>query len=458
MRARSLILAIALSLCGLAATPASQAVTGPVPAKLVNLGPGVGGFMSSNITYFATLAFESPAVSARVVKLGAQKRLYVSTVKGLSVYDVTDPTLPLLLGAVDFYNWENEDIAVSADGRWVLSSEFQGFLYTHIFEAITLPGGLVSLVLRGTMPLNAAHTIECIDPACDWAYGSEGQIYDFRDKANPKSAGSWPGNGHHVTVEPGTGLVWTDTTPIRVLDVSDDPKAPIVIAESDRTSMNQKKTAYQHNNLRPFPTDYNPRLTPEDIADPNLRPGEILLGEGETNFGPSCGSGSGPFATYDLSNFDQPGAKPFKVVDVFRPINGDYDGGDGDPAVNAMGCSGHWFDISPASTHEKIITSNGWYDHGTRVFEIDGKTAKIKQLGYFQPVVGEASASYWIDDETIYTVDYARGIDILQFDADAPTPTRTQFDASWLAKLHNYDPVADYAQWFCRTEGRFRIE
>ncbi|MGH2691873.1 MAG: hypothetical protein ACRDHM_05155 [Actinomycetota bacterium] len=450
MRSRSLLLATSLTLFSLAAAPTSQAAVGPTPAPLIDLGPGPGGFMSSNISYFATLAFESPAVSARVVQVGAQRRLYVSTVKEISVFDVTNPELPLLLGTLDFYNWENEDVAVSADGRWVLSSEFQGILYTHIIEVVPLAGGLVALVPRSTMPLNGAHTIECVDANCDWAYGSEGQIYDFRDKANPEQAGNWPGSGHHVTVEPSTGLVWTDTTPIKVLDVSADPKNPVVVAQSDTGSMNSRRTAYQHNNLRPFAAEYQPRLTPEDIADPNLRPGEILLGEGETNFGPQCGSGSGPFATYDLRNFDQPDVPRFKVSDVFRPINGDYDGGDGDPAVNAMGCSGHWFDISPLSTHEKIITANGWYDHGTRVFEIDGKTAKIKQLGYFQPVVGEASASYWIDSSHIYTVDYARGIDILKFNAAAPTPTRADFDASWLAKVNSNDPVADFAQWYCR--------
>jgi hypothetical protein len=449
VRARTLVLAIGLSLFALAATPASQAVQGPIPAQLIQIGPGPGGFMSPNLSYYATLAFDSPAVSARVVQVGAVRRLYVSTTKSMSVYNITNPEIPLLMGTLAFYNWENEDVAVSADGKWMISSEFEGALYTHIVEVVDEPGGVVALIPRASKALMANHTIECVDAPCNWAYGSEGDIWDLRNKANPTIAGNWGASGHHVTFD-ATGLAWTDTTPIRVLDPGDDPLHPVQIAQSDTASMSQKRTAYQHNNLRPFAAEYQPRLTPGDIADPNLRPGEILLGEGETNFGPQCGSGSGPFATYDLKNFDQPDAKRFKVVDVFRPINGDYDGGDGDPAVNAMGCSGHWFDISPLSTHDKIITANGWYDHGTRIFEIDGKTAKIKQIGYFQPVVGEASASYWVDNSHIYTVDYARGIDILKYNASAPIPTQAQFDASWLAKLHSKDPVAAFAQYFCR--------
>ena len=448
MRARTMVLATALSLFGLLSTPASDAVAGPVPAPLTNLPPGPGGFMSPNISYVATLANESPGVSARLVPLGAQKRLYVSSAKGLSVYDVTNPALPLLLGSIDFYNWENEDISVSADGRWVISTEFEGILYIHIFEAITQPGGVVTFVPRSTMPLEAAHIIDCLDPGCDWAYGSEGQIYDFRNKSAPKTAGTWPGSGHNVTVEPSTGLVWTDTTPIKVLDISAGPTNPVVVCTSDSTSHSSKRTAYQHNSLRPFPDEYEPRVTAEDLADPNLRPGEILLGEGETNFGPQCSSGSGPFATWDVRNFDQPN-KRFKVIDVFRPINGDYDGGNGNPAVNVMGCSGHWFDISPLSTHDTIITANGWYDHGTRIFEIDGKTGKIKQLGYFQPVVGAASAAYWINSEYIYVVDYSRGVDILKYDKDAPIPTKAQFRASWLAKLGVIDAISQHERWIC---------
>ncbi len=31
------------------------------------------------------------------------------------------------------------------------------------------------------------------------------------------------------------------------------------------------------------------------------------------------------------------------------------------------------------------------------------------------PVGGQASVSYWITDEIVYTVDYNRGLDILRF-------------------------------------------
>lgn len=423
---------------------------GPQPAPLAFVDPGVGGFMSSNVSYVATLPNESPGVSARVVPVGDQTRFYVSNARGLSVYDVTDPGLPLLLGTLDLHNWENEDIAVSADGKTILMSDFEGVAYLMVVSVTDLPGGFVALTITGVNAPGGNHTVECLDDPCDWAYGSEGDIYDLRDKADPKIAGKWSavtgGGGHHITRD-ANGLIWTDTTPIFVLNPWPDPVHPTIVARSDRPAMQAGKTAYQHNNLRPFAAEYQQRVTEEDVADPNLRPGEILLGEGETNTTVTCGAGSGPFVTYDLRNFDTEDAAPFKPVDVFRPINGDYQ--NGDPAVNTLGCSGHWFDISPASTHEKIVTANAWYEHGTRILEVDGATGEIGQVGYFQPVVGSASAAYWIDDEYIYVVDYERGIDILRFNPDAPLPTKKQFRNSWLAKLNAVSPLAATERYFC---------
>jgi hypothetical protein len=444
-----------IALVGLSfvAAPISQARTpAPLPVHLASMDPGPGGFMSPNIHYVATIPIESPGVSARVVQLGAQTRLYVSSAKGLAVYDVTNPALPLLLGRLDTHNWENEDVAVSADGATVLMSDFEGVAYLIVISVTTLPGGAVAITPVGVSAPGGNHTIECVDDPCNWAYGSSGNIYDLHDKTKPTVVGDWltgrgVQGGHHVTRDD-TGLMWTDTTPILALNPWPDPVHPTVVATSDKANMSSKKTAYQHNNIRPFAALYQPRVTTADLADPNLRPGEILLSEGETNLRTSCSTDNGPFATYDLRRYDSPGTK-FKLLDVFRPIQGNYQ--DGNPAVNALGCSGHWFSVRPSSTPDKIVTANGWYEHGTRVFGVDGKTGKITQLGFFQPVVGSASAAYWVGNNYIYVVDYERGIDILRYDDTAPTATPAQFRASWLAKLHVVDPFAAHERWLCRV-------
>ena len=92
---------------------------------------------------------------------------------------------------------------------------------------------------------------------------------------------------------------------------------------------------------------------------------------------------------------------------MFRPLNGTWI--DGDPAVNALGCSGHWF------TENDGIVAASWYEHGVRFFDIDKTVGTITEVGWFQPVGGYTGAAYWITDEIVYVHDYARGMDILRF-------------------------------------------
>jgi hypothetical protein len=78
------------------------------------------------------------------------------------------------------------------------------------------------------------------------------------------------------------------------------------------------------------------------------------------------------------------------------------------------GESAHWFQENP-TFHDGGYVVAGWYAQGTRVLEVDS-AGKIHEVGYFLPYVGDTWASYWVDEETIYSVDLVRGIDILRFD------------------------------------------
>lgn len=124
---------------------------------------------------------------------------------------------------------------------------------------------------------------------------------------------------------------------------------------------------------------------------------------------------------------------------VEQPVAGvapDHDGGiylDGDPAANALGCSGHWF------TERAGLVAAGWYEHGTRFIDVDQQTGAITEVGYFQPVYGSASAAHWVTDDIVYVVDYARGIDILRFDRAAAAASDAELAASWALPVN---PVA----------------
>ncbi|MGI9016815.1 MAG: hypothetical protein ACR2HR_06880 [Euzebya sp.] len=449
----------------------------------------MGGFSSSNIEYVATLLNDSPGVGGRVhVMPNNDRRFYVSSVQGVRIYDINDPALPILIGALEIANWENEDVSVSRDGKTVLMSEFTGTAYTYVFQVSDPVGplGNVTISIADALPLSASHIVDCIDDKCDYFYGAEGQIWDARNKtdvkqlsrgwdvqANEQTGQNIPfGSGHNLEVvgdydldgNPDTPLqrvAISDTTPMVMMDVT-DPVNPIVITTSLTEDHGSNKTAYQHNNKVLNFESYVPRAAddqyvPFDEATPGsgLRTGELLIGNGETNFRPQCGGGSGPLTSWSATNWEK--GEQFRVLKTFRPVNGTYDGPDGsggDPAVNAIGCSGHWFDVRPddADATDTIVAA-AWYEHGTRVIRVDGQTGDFEQLGFFQPVAGSASAAHWIVDESgifIYTVDYLSGVDIMRYNPEAPLESPQTFDSSWFVADPAVTRFSEQQRTLCR--------
>jgi hypothetical protein len=480
-------------------TAFAPALSSAPPSDLVQ-SPGVGGFMSSNIEYVGTLASDSPGVGSAVHDMpDGGRRYYVSSVQGLRIYNIDNPGLPLLIGAFEVANWENEDVSVSQDGKTVLMSEFTGSGYTYVFQVSDPIGayGAVTITMGDALPLSAAHIVDCIDDACDYFYGSEGQTWDARDKTNvvELSGGeSWGAiirdqmptgtynfsSGHNLNVAgdydlDGDGtlerVVIADTTPMAMFDAT-DPLNPVLITTSNSGDHGAFGTKYQHNNKIQGFEDYVPRTEDEPLtfgdapkvpgaAAPvtNLRTGELLLGNGETNFTATCGSGSGPLTSWSTAGWDQ--GEEMRVQSVFRPVNGEYDGEDGsggNPAVNAIGCSGHWFDVRADDTNvDDIIVAAGWYEHGTRVIRVNGANGEFEQLGFYQPVVGSASAAHWVVDERfgtyIYTVDYVRGVDILKYNPEAPIESTETFDASWFAADDAMTQYSSTKRYLCRLGG-----
>lgn len=400
---------------------------------------GPGGFMSPNVTWLGNIPIDSPGVGARVVHVNGQPRLYVTGVKNLTIYDLTDPTLPVPMGVLPLPNWENEDVEVSADGATVLvANDVIGSSYLIDATDPRLP------VIRGNIP-GGEHTLTCVDAQCLWAYGSSGRSYDLTNRAAPRRATfAWTRfldvqitSGVHDMFRDDTGLIIVDSTPRLILDPRVDPEFPKLVSSSPVPA--DRRLAYQHNNIRPRAGAWVPRAAGD--TDPALRAGELLLANGETNATTTCGAGSGPFATWSMRDYDK-GAQ-MTPLDVFRPVNGNWT--DGNPRVNAgLGCSGHWF------TERAGVVTAGWYEHGTRFLDIDQRTGKITEVGFFQPVVGSASAAHWVTDEIVYVVDYERGLDILRFDRSAPAPSLRAIERSWLAKAHAVSAVAEAERYSCK--------
>ena len=450
---RRTLLLIALSLAVVA--------VGLVPAGAVTeAGPGPGGFTSDNVTWVAHLPGTEQGVSGRVVRLGDQTRFYTTGAKGLFIFDVTQPDKPTQLGFLPLPHLQNEDVSVSADGSRVVIGADGGLL-------VPLMMGTGIHVIDTSDPANpkkvgfhadSNHTASCADPACNFVYGSSGNTYDLRNPASPqKVTPGWKDfiassasnrrtpltQGAHDLSMDESGLVSADTVPRVILDPRTDPLRPQVVTTGKVPG--SKNLAYQHNSARPDAATWLPRdpQNPADVEDPALRPGELLIANGETNLQARCnGSTNGPIATWSMRDFDQGVA--MTPLEVFRPMtNGTYT--DSNPAVNALGCSGHYFDERDG------ILAAAWFEHGVRFISVDKTNGKLTEVGWWQPVVTSAGAAYWIDDEYVFVTDYVRGVDILKFDRGTTPPAPEEAAPSWLAKVDsNSADLATREQYYCR--------
>jgi hypothetical protein len=449
---RRIVLRSVLAAAAAAAVVGAQAGHAAPEGRTVFLDPGPGGFTSGNVSYVASIP-TGAGVSARVVTVKGQRRLYVSSAHSLMIYNINNPAVPIPLGVLPIYNWENEDIAVSKDGATTILTEFESSFYIHVVDT----SNPSAPTLVGSLVLDGSHTAECADVKCNYLFASNGKTYDIRDNGGPLPTSRTPkalpqskwwstqvgAGAAHALHQDAAGYWIADETPL-VMFKARNPLHPRRITTGPITL----NTAYQHNNIRPAANRYRPRRVGN--RSKGLRPGELLMTEGETNFSPACGSGSGAFSTWSMVNWDK--GRPMKQLHVLRPVNGDY--ADGDPAVNALGCSGHWFNVRedmPARYAGKYLVAAGWYEHGTRFMAVDAKTGVIHQVGYFQPIRGSASAAYWIGTTGyVYVVDYQRGIDILRFDVHAAPPTAAQTTKSWLAKLHTIDTISREERYWCQ--------
>jgi hypothetical protein len=435
-----------LALSAVAALVLASGIASADPVSIPLVPVPNAAIQSANVTHVGTIPIEGVGVSMRTVKVGKQVRAFVSGAAGLSIYDATDPAHPGLLGHLPIYNWENEDIAVSQDGSTAILTEFDGIFYLHVVD-VSNPN---VPVITGSMVLHAAHTVECADPHCNYLFGSEGQTYDIRDRAHPvelpteKSWGELTGAGGGHNLHQDAAGVWTsDTMPLVVFKETPDPLHLTTLTRGDIS----KNTQYQHNNIRPRADRYTPRKGKS--LGGALRDGELLLGEGETNENPEC-SQAGAFSTWSMVGFDR-GVR-MQQLDTLRPVSGNYV--NGDAALGAIGCSGHWFTEKDAKD-ASILVAAAWYEHGTRFLKVDPRTGKIRQVGFFQPVRGSTSASYWIPGtDYVWAIDYHSGIDILKFDQAAKTPSTRQIDASWLAKAHVVDTWSQIMRNVCRQNGK----
>jgi hypothetical protein len=331
------------------------------------------------------------------------------------------------LGTVANPHFENESVAVADDGNTVILASDPSFgqpPVTYVIDTslVTAPH-IASVIPKG------AHTVTCANTKCSHIYADRGWVYDIRDKMAPKEVTTAENAGaRHYATRDAAGLLWDDGF---VIDPRKNPEKPT------RTRVG---TGGWHNNFRPNADKWKPRKAGDKSA--LLKPGELVVGNGETWLAPgTCKASSAAITTYAIPNFDK-GGKAREIAKVV-PRNGDFQ--DGNPPADAVGCSAHWFD------YRKGIVAAGWYDHGTRFVKVDERTGALAEVGFYQAGITETWGAYWVTDEYVYAIDAARGIDILKFDRKAKVPAKGDLDRSWRTNGTPLSAVTTRERYVCAT-------
>lgn len=158
-------------------------------------------FHSDNVQLVTKLPETAGAASARFVG----KNMYVSTWKGLSIYDITKPDDPQRVGFLPLPHFENEDVDAAGNLVIVSNDPSEGIGLIYVVDVSDpavptirsiIPNGLITG--DGLMPDNPSatgHIANCIQ-ACRylWMTGTEQGVvvYDLRDPDNPKFANAFP--------------------------------------------------------------------------------------------------------------------------------------------------------------------------------------------------------------------------------------------------------------------------
>jgi hypothetical protein len=373
----------------------------PAAAQDVPLG---GTEASPGVTPVTTLP-EPGAVSARA----KGDRLYVSTITGVSIYDITNPRAPIRMGRIDIRNAQNEDVDVG-DGILLVSDDphgWRGLLHVvdvrdptrpHVVGTLrTWTRGIFAKGRRGNdQPRKGGigHTATCID-ACRWAYlaGSTAgiDIVDLRNPAKPRIAGRFAareaagGNGTHDVEQDAQGIAWvTGGSGTAGYDVSNPLRPRLLYSTGRRARHGPLNGLIHHNSMR--------------------LPGRVVAVT-EEDFGDRCRS-AGSFQTWSFGGH----GRQMSVLDTFEVER--------DPWSRLI-CSAHWFDIRDG------LVAQGYYEAGLRLLDVRDPR-NIRQVGFWVPQAGLIWAAVFAPTDptgsTVYAVDHQAGIQVVALDRAALRP------------------------------------
>ncbi|HEX5618691.1 MAG TPA: hypothetical protein VFX51_09735 [Solirubrobacteraceae bacterium] len=383
------------------------------PASAATLPDAV---MSPNVEYLGSIQQDvGLTTGAKIVG----DRMFVTSGKNISIYDISNPAAPQPLGAMTAnIAWENEEVPTNGK-LLVVASDFYSVGDADCVAALAVDGCVQFFDVRdpanvkkvGTIPI-ANHTAECVLD-CQYVYGRAGTIIDARgvlDGTPPKVVGNWidelrahgvdSQSCHHIReIRPG------------VLLTACQPFAAISVNAEDGGSPEHPKVLYTGEAAKFVHSARWPREGADKF---------VLIG-GEENFTGRCERNNSEFSTYDASAVLAGSSTSFAgpLAQVPPAGNGVY--ADGKPVAGALGCSVHWFQEHPTFRDGGLVAISE-YEDGVRFLQI-GPDGSITEQGYFLSLGSSSSSPKWAGkDDVLYSIDYARGIDILRWKGEHYVP------------------------------------
>lgn len=454
------------------AVTAARAATAP-DATASDAAQPPAGAISSNVEFVTNLPEAATAISINFIG----NTMFVSTVKGLLSYDVSDPTQPKLLGALPYYIWENEDVDVDAkrhllfvsrDPRGFTTPATTDFPYgaVEVYD-VSNPSVFVPVSVT-TLPVG--HTTTCVDgcnytwtggpatsplDAHDWGFGRPIYALDMRDPRHPVQCphpidtGQNDGQttyAHDVQVD-ARGIAWVSSDGgVRGFWVSGRHRNPVDGTVEKATGCDPVPYAGGGTTLGRYSTRGG--LMHNAWRDMNAaidgHKGDVLYATEEVTGASSC-KGFGRFATYDLrGTFNGQGWRNIAKTH-FRMRELDEWTPERQPGSN--GCdSAHYF-----TDRGDQFLAGAYYTQGTRFLDVSDPR-HIRQVGYYRPNDADTWASYW-HNGYVFIADFQRGVDVIKLKDGQSTagtmPTVVAPPLPATRALAKVDRPQRYWHWMC---------
>ena len=405
-----------------------------VPVAAANK-QGADWVSSDNVEYIGSIK-EDVGLTTGAKIVG--NRMFVTSAKNISIYDISNPASPERVGILPNASWENEE--VPTNGK-ILA--FASDFFSLMPNCMTNDPGSTGRVLGcvqffdvrdpsnikeiGATP-TSNHTAECVLD-CQYFYGSGGTIIDARgalDGTAPKEVGNWitylrnsanvkvdSRSCHHIR-ELRPGVLLTACRPFSVITVNPED-APGASPTTPQVLATGAAAKFVHSARWP-------------------RKGEddLLMTGGEENFNPQCESipndedrvvgNNSEFSTYSAAGVNEGTSTEFELLHQVEPAgNGTYV--DGKPVANHLGCSVHWFQEHSTFKNGGLVALSE-YEDGVRFMQIH-KDGQIEEQGFFLPLGGSSSSPKWAPSgDIVYSIDYDRGIDIIRWKGEHYVPKK----------------------------------